>query len=136
MFGGFKKGYRIYLNRAKFVIDKFHVILNLNKALDKVRRSEYAKNKSIKHLRYSILKNKENLTTKDIKRIENLKKENSLTCKAYSLKESFSEFYKNQTKEEARKFYDIWASNLKKDNIPAFNTLIKTLSKNMKNILG
>lgn len=52
------------LPRAEIVHDKFHLIKYLNEAIDKVRRREVKKHTQLKHSRYAMLKNEENLTDK------------------------------------------------------------------------
>ena len=52
------------LPNAAITHDRFHLIMYLNKAIDQVRRREVKQHEELKHTRYALLKNPENLTEK------------------------------------------------------------------------
>ena len=59
---GFRKGILENFPKAKTVIDKFHVIKNVNDAVDKVRRAEARELPDLKRTKYLWLKNPSSLT--------------------------------------------------------------------------
>jgi transposase len=71
---------------ASVTYDKFHVIKQINEAVDIVRRTEQKHNPLLKGTRYIWLKNPENLTEDQAQKLKTLSKENTKTGKAYRLK--------------------------------------------------
>jgi transposase len=80
---------------ASVTFDKFHVIKALNQAQDEVRRWEQKKNPLLKRSRYIWLKNPENLTAEQKKKLETLRFENLKTAKVYQMKLTFQDIYRN-----------------------------------------
>jgi transposase len=105
MFGGYRLGLRRFFPKCKLTMDRFHVMLNVNKAFDEVRRNEKLLNKNTKKLRFILLKRSDRLTKEEKAKIEPLLNDSSLSCKAYQLKVSFEDFYKCKDKDQARKFF-------------------------------
>ena len=67
MWKPFRNAAKMHIPQARILFDKFHVIGHLGKALEEVRKSEYArltgKNRQfIKAQKYTLLSNRENLT--------------------------------------------------------------------------
>lgn len=60
----FIKGIRASLPKADVTFDRFHVARILGDAVERVRRSEWRKDKTVKGSRFALLKNPENLTDK------------------------------------------------------------------------
>ena len=84
--------------QARIFYDKFHVLKHLNEALDKVRKSEYARlsgedRRFIKGQKYTLLSRWENLSLEGKKALKLLFKANSRLNKAYLLKESFDQLW-------------------------------------------
>lgn len=95
------------------VFDRFHVVQNLLKAVDQVRRDETQELKKtnpelLKKSRYLWLKNPENLTDKQRSRLGYLERLNLRTNRAYLLKESFREFWEYRVKGWANRFLNKW----------------------------
>jgi transposase len=84
-----------YLSSASVTFDKFHVIKQLNEALDEVRRNEQKKNPLLKRSRYAWLKNPDNLTAEQKKLLATISKENTKTAKVYQMKLTFQDIYRN-----------------------------------------
>lgn len=79
---------------ANITFDKFHVMKQLNEAIDNVRRSEQKMNPLLKGSRYVWLKNPCNLTQKQEKDLQTLSKENKRLAKAYQMKLTFGDIYR------------------------------------------
>lgn len=104
--------------QAAILFDKFHVMRHLGEALDKVRKSEYARlsgkdRKFIKGQKYTLLSHQENLNTEGRQALKTLLKANKRLNTAYLLKESFGQLWEYRSAAWARKFFDNWCSSLK-----------------------
>ena len=78
----FIKGFEDNFPKAAITFDKFHVIKNVNEAVDEVRRKEQKTCADLKHTRYIWLKNKINLTEEQKKSSGKLKDCDLQTAKA------------------------------------------------------
>lgn len=125
----FIKGVAEYLPKANVTFDKFHVIQALNKAQDEVRRMEQKDNPHLKSTRYVWLKNPENLTAKQKKRLETLRFENLKTAKVYQMKLNFQDIYRfiyePKAAEAAIKKWLSWAVRSRLEPIKAFAKTVK-----------
>ena len=111
--------------QAAILFDKFHVIRHLNEALDKIRKSEYARlsgkdRRFVKGQKYTLLSRRENLDTEGRLALRTLLKANKRLNVAYLLKESFSQLWGYQKEGWARKFFDNWRSSLKWQRLRPF----------------
>jgi len=118
MWKAFHKSTGKHAPQAAILFDKFHVIRHLNEALDKVRKSEYARlsgkdRRFIKGQKYTLLSRRENLDTEGRFALRTLLKANKRLNIAYLLKESFCQLWEYKKEGWARKFFDNWQSSLK-----------------------
>jgi len=118
MWKAFHQSTRKHAPQAAILFDKFHVIRHLNEALDKVRKTEYARlsgkdRRFIKGQKYTLLSRRENLDTEGRLALRTLLKANKRLNVAYLLKESFCQLWEYQKEGWARKFFDNWRSSLK-----------------------
>lgn len=95
------------------VFDRFHIMQQLLKAVDGVRREEAHELRKtnpelLKRTRYLWLKNPENLTEKQRGRLGYLEGLNLRCNRAYLLKESFREFWGYTHKDRAKRFLKKW----------------------------
>lgn len=131
----FAKGVKDYLPNAEITYDRFHVTKLMTEAVDKVRRSEMQKDKTIKGSRYAMLKNPENLTAKQKKSLEDIQKRNAKLAEAYRLKETFRDFYKQTDKEAAEGFLKGWIISAEKSGIAAMKKVAKTIRRKWQGIV-
>ena len=101
--------------KAEIVYDKFHIVKNLNEAVDQVRREETRKAEKekkpiVKGERYNILRNNENLKPEQRIRLQALLDLNENINNAYMLKEAFRNFWTSTYLGSARKFLGWWMS--------------------------
>ena len=84
----FLKGVEENLPNAAITFDKFHVLKGLDEAVDEVRRQELKGHPELKNSRYVFLKNTENLTDKQVNRLEDIKLKNLnlKTIRAYQIR--------------------------------------------------
>jgi transposase len=99
--------------QAAILFDKFHIMRHLGEALDKVRKSEYArlegkKRRFIKGQKYTLLSHPQNLTGSARKNLRLLLAANKRLNTAYVLKESFGQLWDYTSEAWARKFFENW----------------------------
>jgi transposase len=104
--------------RAAILYDKFHILKHLNEALDKVRKSEYARlsgkdRRFIKGRKYTLLSRRANLTQEGRQSLKALFKANRRLNKAYLLKEMFGQLWDYRREVWARRFFERWKSALR-----------------------
>lgn len=102
-----------WCRNAQVVFDKFHIIANVNKAIDKVRRAEIAQaNKGVweqlHRSQWLWRKNPENLTEKEQERLGAIDQESLCTAKAYQLKLELQKIYQLGRADVARRRLRIW----------------------------
>ena len=118
MWKAFRKATTRAAPQASILFDKFHVLRHLGEALDKVRKSEYARlsgqdRRFIKGQKYTLLSHKANLTLDGRRALRTLLQANKRLHTAYLLKESFGQLWDYQTEGWARRFFEQWRAALK-----------------------
>jgi transposase len=125
----FISGAEILLKNANVTFDKFHVIKQLNEALDKVRRDEQKTNPLLKKSRYLWLMNPNNLTVEQQKKMKTLSRENTKTAKVYQMKLTFQDIYRTiddvATADVAIKKWLSWAVRSRIEPVKQFAKMIK-----------
>lgn len=116
--------------QAAILYDKFHVLKHLSEAMDKVRKSEYARlsgedRRFIKGQRYTLLSHWENLSLEGKKALQLLFKANRRLNKAYLLKESFDQLWDYGSPGWARRFFDQWKAALRWQRLGPFQKFVK-----------
>jgi len=95
--------------QAQIVYDKFHILRHRGAAMDKVRKSEYARltgadRRFIKGQKYTLLSRWEYLATQGRQVLKLLFKANQRRNIAYLLKESFGQLWDYESPAWARRF--------------------------------
>ncbi|OPX90268.1 MAG: hypothetical protein A4E53_01154 [Pelotomaculum sp. PtaB.Bin104] len=80
----------------------------INAAVDEVCRYESQENEALKMTRYIWLKNQQNLTAKQRKKLESLKYEHFDTVRAYNIKLSFQGLFEQPDRVSGDKFLKRW----------------------------
>jgi transposase len=124
---------------ASMLYDKFHALRHLSDAMDKVRRSEYARlkgedRKFIKGQRYTLLSHRENLSMDGKKALRTLLKANKRLQTAYLLKESFGQLWDYRSVAWARKFFDNWCAALKGQKLEPFEKFARMIDRHWEGI--
>ena len=104
--------------QAAILFDKFHIIRHLGEALDKVRKTEYARlsgkdRQFIKGQKYTLLSHRDNLTLDGKRSLTLLLAANKRLNTAYVLKEAFGQLWDYRREGWARRFFDNWRASLK-----------------------
>jgi transposase len=126
---------------VSILFDKFHVIGHLGEALDKVRKSEYArltgKNRQfIKGQKYTLLSNHANLTLDGRRSLAKLLRANKRLNIAYLLKESFGQLWDYQREAWARRFFENWKQALKWQRLKPYEKFARLIDKHWDGIVA
>jgi transposase len=89
----YRRGAERYFSPVPLTYDRYHLMQNLNHALDEVRRQEQENASELKRSRYLWLKNASRLSAGQRRRLAELRKEHGETAEAYRIKLAFQEFY-------------------------------------------
>ena len=116
------------------VADRFHVVQNLHKVIHDVRCQAQAtaktktERKQLKGLRYLLLKNRQNLTKKDTKRLQELEQSHSHLHRLWELRQELQEWYEVRTIPEfARVTLAQWLRSARQLELEAPNKFCQTL---------
>jgi len=124
------------------VLDKFHIMQKMGKALDKVRASEAKRLKQegneviLKQSRWCFLKRKFNLTKSQKGKLKELVSLNLNIVKAYILKEQFHKFWNYKSSTWAGKFLDNWCELVQESALEPMMNITKMLQKHRHLILN
>jgi transposase len=133
MWKPYLKVIRRHAGQALNVLDKFHIVAHLHKAVDETRRRDAAELRrkgdavTLKHTRWCLLKRPANLTTKQRGRLRNLLRLNFKTVRAYLLKEDFNHFWTYASPAWAGKFLDQWCEITMRSGIAPMQAKAKML---------
>jgi len=133
----FIKGVKEHFPEAKITFDRFHIMKILNKAVDKVRKEEVKVQSLLKGNKYIFLKNKSNLTDKQLKVREELSMPNLnlKSIKALHIRENFQEIYKAETEEEFENLLKRWYFWAAHSRIEPIKKAAYTIKKHWEGIL-
>lgn len=139
MWKPFRHSTRRNAPQAAILFDKFHILRHLGEALDKVRKSEYARltgksRKFIKGQKYTLLSNRENLSSDGKRNLKLLLAANRRLNIAYVLKESFGQLWSYNREGWARRFFDQWRQSLKWQRLKPYEQFSKMIDKHWDGI--
>ena len=139
MWKPFRKATASAAPQAAILFDKFHVLRHLGKALDEVRKSEYARlagkdRRFIKGSKYTLLSHRENLTTEGRAALKTLLAANRRLNTAYLLKESFGQLWGYRREGWARRFFEHWRASLKWQRLPSYQKFAEMVERHWDGI--
>lgn len=125
--------------QAAVLYDKFHVLRHLGDALDKVRKTEYARLKGkdrtyIKGQKYTLLSHRENLTMEGRRSLKTLLAANKRLNTAYLLKESFGQLWDYEREGWARRFFENWRAGLKWQRLKPYEEFAEMIDRHWDGI--
>jgi len=125
--------------QAAILFDKFHIIRHLGEALDKVRKSEYARlsgkdRRYIKGQKYTLLSHRENLTLEGRQSLKTLLAANKRLHTAYLLKESFGQLWDYEREGWARRFFENWRASLKWQRLEPYEKFAQMIDRHWDGI--
>ena len=128
--------------QAIHVLDRFHIMQKMNKAIDEVRASEARQMKAdgyepiLKHSRWCLLKRRENLTDKQTLKLAELMKYNLKSVRAHLLREDFQQFWEYVSPGWAEKFLDEWCTRTMRSQLEPMKKVAHTLRNHRELILN
>ncbi|NQE53982.1 hypothetical protein C5S29_10360 [ANME-1 cluster archaeon GoMg3.2] len=131
----FISGASEYFPTAKIVFDKFHVIQMMNNTIDDVRRNEYKTNKTLAKTRFIWLKNPENLSDKEKKKLHSMKDLDIKTAKAYQFKLALQRLWRVKDLLAAQNYLNNWYYWAAHSKIEEIVKLAETVHKHSYGIL-
>ena len=139
MWKSFRHATEQHAPNAAILFDKFHIMRHLGEALDKVRKSEYARRSGrerrfIKGQKYTLLSNRENLTLEGRHALKTLLAANKRLNIAYLLKESFGQLWGYEREGWARKFFDNWRAALKWQQLTPYEKFAEMIDRHWNGI--
>jgi transposase len=120
-------------SEALHILDRFHIVAKMNKALDEVRAGESRRMARegyapvLKKSRWLLLKREENLKTEQRFRLRDLLRHNLKTVRAYLLKEAFQQLWDYNTPAWAGKFLDQWRRQVMRSRIEPMKKIARSL---------
>ena len=100
--------------QALHVLDRFHITMHLNQAVDQVRRAESTrlraagKAERLKHMRWTLLRRGSRVRGRARQKLQALLASKLATARAWELKECFQHLWKYKSLLWARTFLDYW----------------------------
>lgn len=128
--------------QAVHVLDRFHVMSKMNKAIDEVRAAESKRLERdgyepvLKHSRWCLLKRKENLTEKQAVKLSELLQYNLQSVRSCLMREDFQRFWEYDYPACAGKFLDEWCTRTMRSKIGPMKKAAKTLRRHRELILN
>ena len=122
-------------DQAIHILDRFHIMGHLSKAIDKVRAEEARELKAagyepvLTKTRWLLLKRPENLTGKQETKLADLLKYNLKTVRSYLLKEDFQAFWTYTSPYWAGQFLDKWCTRTMRSKIEPMKKIARMLRK-------
>ena len=128
--------------QALHILDRFHIVAKLNKAIDEVRAGEHRQMQKdgyepvLKNSRWCLLKHWKNLTDKQEVKLKELLQYNLKSVRAYLLKEDFNGFWEYVSPVWAEKFLDKWCTRVMRSRIEPMKKVAKTIRNHKPLILN
>ena len=129
-------------SEALHILDRFHIVAKMNKALDEVRAGESrrmameGRTPVLKKSRWLLLKREESLKIEQRFRLRDLLRYNLSTVRAYLLKEAFQQLWDYNSATWAGKFLDDWCRQVMRSRIEPMKKIARSLRQHCELILN
>ncbi len=128
--------------QAIHILDRFHIMAHINKAIDEVRAQEARELKAqgyepvLTKSRWLLLKRPENLTEQQESKLSELLRYNLRSIRSYLLKEEFQFFWAYQSPYWAGQFMDKWCTKTMRSKIEPMKKVAKMLRRHRTLLLN
>ncbi len=130
----FISGCTKYLPKTAITFDRFHVVKEVNKAMDELRKGERKMHEILKGHRYTFLKNKLSPERRDERdRILELYPK---LGEGYRLKTMFTDFWEMKNKEKAAAYLAFWCDQATESGIFPFQQAVGTIKRHWSGIMN
>jgi len=128
-------------SQAIHVLDRFHIVQHMNKAIDEVRAKEARELRAkgvdvLKHSRWCLLKRPENLSDVQQTKLTDLLKLNLKVVRSYLLKEDFQFFWQYVYPQSAGKFLGVWCRKAMRSRIEPMKKVARMLRSHRELLLN
>jgi transposase len=129
-------------SEALHILDRFHIVAKMNKALDEVRAGESRRMARegfvpvLKKSRWLLLKRQDNLKAEQRFRLRDLLRYNLKTVRAYILKEAFQQLWDYNSPTWAGKFLDQWCRQVMRSRIDPMKKIARSMRQHRELILN
>lgn len=130
----FISGCKKYLPEAAVTFDKFHVVKEINKAMDELRKSERKGNPLLKGHKYTFLKNR--LSPKIQPQKHFLLEQYPKLGEGYRLKQMFNDFWEIKDPDEAEGYLAYWCDLARESKIQPFIKALETIQNHWRGIVN
>ena len=141
--------WRAYLNviaaqvpQALHVLDRFHITMHLNQAVDQVRRGESGRLRGhpaahkLKRLRWQLLRRGTRVRGRAKQRLWGLLRANFATGRAWMLKETFRQFWRYRSLTWAGAFLQVWSERALRSRLEPMKQVARMLRTHEELILN
>jgi transposase len=132
------------ISHALHILDRFHVTMNLNQALDKVRRQECRRLREaasvqadpLKNMRWKLLRKGSRVRGRARRQLLALVTSKLATARAWILKETFQHFWKYKSVKWAGYFLDYWTTRALRSRLEPMKKAARTLRAHRELLLN
>jgi transposase len=128
--------------QALHVLDRFHITMHLNKAVDQVRRSECSQlrgrpgGQRLKRMRWRLLRRGSRIRGRAKQRLYALLRSKLATGRAWMLKETFRDFWRYRSVYWATAFLDVWCTRALRSRIEPMRKVAHMLRSHRELLLN
>ena len=128
--------------QAIHILDRFHIVARLNKALDEIRAGEAKQlarqgyESMLKHSRWCFLKREENLTDKQQVKLDDLLQYDLKSVRGYLLKQSFQLLWEYVSPYWAGRFLDGWVKRAMRSRLEPIKKVARSVRNHRELILN
>ena len=129
-------------SQAIHILDRFHVMQKMNKAIDAVRAAEVKELKQdgyepiLTGARWVLLKRPENMTDNQTVKLKHILQYNLKSVRSHLMKEDFQQFWTYTSPSWAGKFLDQWCTRANRSKIEPMKKMARTLRSKRDLILN
>jgi len=128
--------------QALHVLDRFHITMHLNQAVDQVRRAETGRLRGrpmaekLKHMRWKLLRRGSRVRGLAKQRLWGLLRTKLATGRAWMLKETFQDFWRYRSLSWAAAFLDVWCTRALRSRIEPMKKVARMLRTHQELLLN
>jgi transposase len=128
--------------QALHVLDRFHITMHLNQAVDQVRRAESGRLRGqpmaqkLKHMRWKLLRRGSRVRGLAKQRLWGLLRTKLATGRAWMLKETFRDFWRYRSLSWAGAFLDVWCNRAMRSRIEPMKKVARMLRTHQELLLN
>jgi len=128
--------------QALHVLDRFHITMHLNQAVDQVRRAETGRLRGrpmaqkLKHMRWKLLRRGSRVRGLAKQRLWGLLRAKLATGRAWMLKETFQDFWRYRSLSWAAAFLEVWCTRALRSRLEPMQKVARMLRTHQELLLN